>query len=92
MLTSLFEIENLGSIRIETAPDVKPYPVRRMTIKEHGRWKHNKFIGFASCDDALLDLHVGDLITCDMSFYVCKHKRKWEQRVLFINVVKNKEV
>ena len=91
-MNHLFEIEKLSPITIETAPDVRPYPVRRMIVKEHGRWKSNKFIGTASCNDALLDLHVGDIIACDMSFYVCKHKRKWEQRVLFINVVKNKEV
>ena len=87
-----FEVEDLGAIRIETAEGTKPYPVRQLTLMERGRWASNKFHGSACGNDALLNLHKGDLVATELSFYVTHAKGKKEQRVLFNNVVKIKEI
>lgn len=90
-MRELFTVEKLGPIKLETCPEMKPYPVRRITAKEYGKWQHNKFIGTVALDDALLDLHEGDIISARLSFHICKYKGKWVQRVCFDNLIKLKE-
>lgn len=85
------EVVDLGPICFESV-DSKPYPVRELTLKERGRWKFNTFHGSVSGNDALLNLHKGDLVAAEQSFYVTQAKGKKEQRVLFNNVVKLKEI
>ena len=91
-MKNLFKIVRLGPVTIETCPETKPYPVRKIALKEHGRWTYNEFIGTALLNNALLDLHVGDIVAAELSFHVCKNKGHWEQEVLFDDVVKLKEV
>ena len=86
------EVLDLRPICFESV-DSKPYPVREVTLKESGRWKFNTFQGSVSGTDALLNLHKGDLVAAELSFYVTQAKgKKKEQRVLFNNVVKLKEI
>ena len=81
-----------GPITIKTCEGVKPYPVRRIRVKGYGRFEFDEFIGTVSCEDALLDLHEGDVLLGNMSFFVYKHKGRLLQRVSLSNLVKMKEV
>ncbi len=90
-MKNFLEVVDLRPIRFESV-DSKPYPVREVTLKERGRWQFNTFHGSVSGTDALLNLHKGDLVAAELSFYVTHAKGKKEQRVLFNNVVKLKEI
>jgi hypothetical protein len=91
-MSVFYEIIKVGPLSIESCPEagVKPYPVREVRIKEHGRWKFNEFIGTISCKDALVDIHEGDLVAAELSFYVCCEEHP-DQRVLIKNLIKLKE-
>ena len=89
----IFMVEAVGPITLETADEtVRPYPVRRLRLKKHGKWEWETFYGTASDKDALLDLHPGDLIAAELSFYACKPRGRWQQHVSFNKVVKLKEI
>lgn len=87
-MDKIFIVKQLGRITYETCPEMGSYPVRRMVLKEYGRWKYDEFMGTATLDDALLNLHEGDIISARLSFHVCKRKGKLEQQVSFHNLIK----
>lgn len=88
----LFDLISVGPLSIESCPeaDVKPYPVRKVRIKEHGKWTFNEFIGTITCNDALIDIHEGDLVSAELSFYVSGKKHP-NQYVLIKNLIKLKK-
>ena len=92
-MKEIYEIKSVGPINLEAGDEtVKPYPVRNIRVKKHGRYEFESFYGTVSDKDALLDLHPGDLISAELSFFACKHRGRWQQEVLFRDVVKLKEV
>lgn len=93
MVKLLFVVEGVGPITLETAYEtVRPYPVRKLRLKKHGKWEWETFYGTASDGDALLDLHPGDVIACDLSFHAYKRKGHWQQHVSIDKIIKLKEV
>ena len=89
----LYQVEAVGPITLEAGDEtVRAYPVRKLRLKKHGKWEWESFYGTASLKDAMIDLHPGDLIVCDLSFHAYKIKGRWEQHVSFDHIVKLKEV
>lgn len=89
----LFNVESVGPITLETYDEtVRPYPVRKLRLRKHGKWEWETFYGKASQDDALINLHVGDVIAADLRFHAYKRNGRWQQHVSFDNIVKLKEV
>lgn len=92
MENRIFEISWLGPIKAESCPDVNPYPVRPIVLRQVGKFGYDQFVGYVYNEDALKNLHVGDLISVSLSFFVHKNKGVYYQDVYFSNLKKIKEI
>lgn len=90
----LLKVSFVSNPRIESCPeaDVKPYLVRDIRGKDPGKWGVNEFFGTAICNDAMVDIHEGDLIATEMTFHVYGPKDDPVQCTSFSNIIKLKEI
>lgn len=94
MMIYLLKVSHVSDPRIESCPEacVKPYLVRDIRGKDPGKWTINEFFGTAICNDAMVDIHEGDLIATELTFHVFGPKDHPVQGISFSNIIKLKEV
>lgn len=90
----VLKIISVSNPRIESSPevDVKPYLVRDIRCKDAGRFAVNDFFGTVFDDDAMVDIHEGDLVLAKMYFHVHGPKDDPVQCTSFSNIIKLKEI
>ena len=94
MMKYLLKVSHVSDPRIESCLEdgIKPYLVRDIRGKDPGKWGVNEFFGTAICNDAMVDIHEGDLIATEMSFHVYGPKNHPVQRTSFSNIIQVSQV
>ena len=93
MKNQIFRFISYGKMSIEKCEGYKPCLAREIRLEENKCLPVNKFIGTVYDDNAMQDLHKGDIVEAIPNFSIHKKGGKWIQRIVFSNLKKigNKE-